>query len=516
MNRAQRLQLLFAGDEDLLQLDTHLARPTNSDNLKADFTEKAGEDTLKDIEPVDGGPLPHLQPQTLMANLPPSASKIPEWELRRAYVPAKALPKFPYKYVFPYGRELSRKVARAYFDGGRVWQRVWEIYHLPLPGEKYLLLVPALQVKQLLDEINHDFDCDLALLTSQKGLVLSFNDDDGTPQPVRLGLIEDREGLYQMEQQIRQATKSQSDWMKTCSPAGLRAFQKKAYDALMTFKRGSSKSKGQSGGFDAVFASSGELTRTLRKIQSYLGLQQLPPQKPSPPESADTSACAPLEVNREENDVTPVFYSIDVEWNERNSHQITEIGISILDTRDLRSLSPGPHGDNWAQLIRSVHLRVAEYKSFCNTRFVRGCPHLFLFGKSEFVPERRIGRRVDDFFAPPSGDAERHIGASPPAQKAQKEPARKMILVGHSPDGDVNLLAQRSRVFQTFLSEGSIFLETLDTQQLYRHLRKEPHQRSLEHVLHSLGIEPRCLHNAGNDARYTMEALIRIAWDFAE
>ena len=27
MDRAQRLQLLFAGDEDLLQLDTHLARP---------------------------------------------------------------------------------------------------------------------------------------------------------------------------------------------------------------------------------------------------------------------------------------------------------------------------------------------------------------------------------------------------------------------------------------------------------------------------------------------------------
>jgi hypothetical protein len=54
-------------------------------------------------------------------------TKIPEWELRNAFCPAKALPKFPFKHILPWGSALSKQIAREYFDGGRIWNRGWDV-----------------------------------------------------------------------------------------------------------------------------------------------------------------------------------------------------------------------------------------------------------------------------------------------------------------------------------------------------------------------------------------------------
>jgi hypothetical protein len=53
--------------------------------------------------------------------------KIPEWKLRNAFCPAKALPKFPYSYIFPRAGEVARKAAYGYFDGGRIWLHSWDL-----------------------------------------------------------------------------------------------------------------------------------------------------------------------------------------------------------------------------------------------------------------------------------------------------------------------------------------------------------------------------------------------------
>src|SRR5271163_4320162 len=50
-----------------------------------------------------------------------------------------------------------------------------------------------------------------------------------------------------------------------------------------------------------------------------------------------------------------VFICIDVEANERNASQITEIGVATLDTRDLKSLTPGKRGENWSAKLRARH-----------------------------------------------------------------------------------------------------------------------------------------------------------------
>ena len=75
-----------------------------------------------------------------------------------------------------------------------------------------------------------------------------------------------------------------------------------------------------------------------------------------------------------------VFVCVDVEANERNSAQITEIGVATLDTRDLKSLLPGESGTNWLGKIRARHFRIDEYKHIRNTEFVSGCPDRFEFG----------------------------------------------------------------------------------------------------------------------------------------
>lgn len=75
-----------------------------------------------------------------------------------------------------------------------------------------------------------------------------------------------------------------------------------------------------------------------------------------------------------------VFVCIDIEANERNSSQITEIGIATLDTRDVMSVAPGERGINWMNKIRARHIRIDEYKHIVNTEFISGCPGRFEFG----------------------------------------------------------------------------------------------------------------------------------------
>jgi hypothetical protein len=99
--------------------------------------------------------------------------------------------------------------------------------------------------------------------------------------------------------------------------------------------------------------------------------------KPKLCRSADFDPDKPAPFDQE-SDV--VFVCVDIEANERNSTQITEIGIATLDARDIKSLAPGERGANWLSKIRARHFRINEYKHITNTEFVSGCPDRFEFG----------------------------------------------------------------------------------------------------------------------------------------
>lgn len=53
--------------------------------------------------------------------------------------------------------------------------------------------------------------------------------------------------------------------------------------------------------------------------------------------------------------------------------------------------------------------------------------------------------------------------------------------------------------------------ELVDTSSMYRAFKREPHPRNLGSILATIDIAGWYLHNAGNDAVYTLQAMISIA-----
>lgn len=76
------------------------------------------------------------------------------------------------------------------------------------------------------------------------------------------------------------------------------------------------------------------------------------------------------------------FVCVDVEAWERATHIVTEVGLAILDTRDIRGVPPGGvgYGYNWFPLVKSYHFRIREHIDKVNHQFVAGCPESFHFG----------------------------------------------------------------------------------------------------------------------------------------
>ena len=92
----------------------------------------------------------------------------------------------------------------------------------------------------------------------------------------------------------------------------------------------------------------------------------------------DAQVFLSLEVAEDRPDM--VFIAVDVEAIERPPNPVSEIGLAILDTRDLQTTPPGLCGRDWWPLIKAFHLRTKEYRGLRNCEFVKGCPDAFKFG----------------------------------------------------------------------------------------------------------------------------------------
>jgi len=217
-----------------------------------------------------------------------------------------------------------------------------------------------------------------------------------------------------------------------------------------------------------------------------------------------------------------VFVCVDVESYERSHNIITEIGVSTLDSRDLQGLPPGEGGKAWRDVIRSRHFRIQEHAHLINTDFVSGCADRFEFneGHSDWISIKDAPRTVASCFRPPfsvvfpagpnlATDLAIQMTPTPrnvPAQESELE-KRNIVLVGHDISQDINYL-QRLGYNPLNLST---LLEIIDTASLYRALTRDNNARSLGTILLDLGIAGWNLHNAGNDAAYTLHALLGIA-----
>lgn len=274
-------------------------------------------------------------------------------------------------------------------------------------------------------------------------------------------------------------------------------------------------------------------TDALKKMQMALGLR--PSGVNEPNVLAPLSATQPAKFSF---DQSPVIICVDVEAHEAMKSAVTEVGIATLDTNDIRDTAPGPFGVNWQQQIRSRHLRTSEYRHHTNKQFINGCPDDFQFGTSEFIPQADMARVVGTCFRPPfsatykspptpqkvtifTTPTDSQVKWTNPAQgqgaplnptaptftpDTTAEQKRNIILLGHDTDNDVAYLRQ----IGYDVSNLSNIIHVADTCTLYSALTGNRNKTRLGKILFEVDIEGWYLHNAGNDAWYTLAAAIAL------
>lgn len=193
-----------------------------------------------------------------------------------------------------------------------------------------------------------------------------------------------------------------------------------------------------------------------------------------------------------------VYIAVDVESYERNHNIITEIGVATLDTRDLHEKPHGENGKDWHQFIRARHFRINEYKNYVNSEFVNGCPDCFEFGESEFIDLKDAPRVIASCFKGPYNNKDAN---SDPEAEHEK---RNIIFLGHDTKQDVAYL--RNLGYDP--SNLSNLVDFQDTAAMHRAATGESQTRGLAHIMYKLELEAWNAHNAGNDAVYTMQAML--------
>ena len=326
------------------------------------------------------------------------------------------------------------------------------------------------------------------------------------PQPSFLGQSASREVKDHLETKI---SVLRYDRRTSEAVPEYQAFEQKIEAAVKLCKR-RSKSASKTKKMQARLQAEHRWVRCLERIQAYLGLR-LPSQDED--QAQDQSQGQVSEENQENPGIEikpdepaphpmanePIFVSIDIECNERCHSQVTEVGISILDTHDIEGIPPGQDAVNWTQHIQPLHLRVREYTHVVNHNFVAGCPDRFEFGESQLVSREELPSLIQDYIM--------RISSS----SSDDGSTRNIVFVGHNPSADIGFLQELEVPVFTELKDKPVFLEIVDTAEIFRVSRQEMTVRSLGTILAGLGVTGWYLHNAGNDARYTLQAMTMLA-----
>ncbi|KAL7950406.1 hypothetical protein V8C42DRAFT_306387 [Trichoderma barbatum] len=357
----------------------------------------------------------------------------------------------------------NRPRAKPFFDKileDRAWDFFY-LYHPEKPVEKPRLLVPSVQLEAFLEGINRELGTSLAIPggANQDRFYMRFGQGD-TPRPRYLKRSRDQKvlnvesfpGFQSADWESFKAAHGaiQQDWMDNW-------YMMVPKPAFRDKKKDSAKKAAQR---------KLDRERMLHETQEYLHL-----------------------IPGITNGPDVVFLCMDVEAIEMPPNPVSEIGIAILDVKDLDGVQSGPGGQNWWQFIKAYHLRTKEYAGLVNHRFVHGCPSYFDFGKSTFPEECELPEAILDVLAP-------YI-----------DEKRRLVFVGHDARQDVNYLS--SVGFEVLSLRGLV--EQLDTKEIHQAWKELENGKSLVSVLGDLSIHSKHLHNAGNDAVFTLRALIGIA-----
>ncbi|KAK6529174.1 hypothetical protein TWF281_008360 [Arthrobotrys megalospora] len=173
------------------------------------------------------------------------------------------------------------------------------------------------------------------------------------------------------------------------------------------------------------------------------------------------------------------YFSIDIESWEKNHDIITEVGLT--------KYLPGVRDESGKQTSDPVsdHIIVKEHRRYKNGDYVADASGNFEFGNSKQIPLADIKTTIAMFMDVP----ENH----------------QRILVGHDINADIEYLRKLG-----YDDELKDFAMILDTVEIWKAVADTFDGISLGRLCRELDISAWNLHNAGNDARYTMEAFIKM------
>ncbi|KAJ5132469.1 hypothetical protein N7448_006627 [Penicillium atrosanguineum] len=429
---------------------------------------------------VEAGPIPGLTAENIAGY----------------WCPIMALARFPNTYIGGRDKELTLRLLAYFFHEEKFWCRPWKQYYLKIPfthpGGGRLTLARAEDVLAFLKEANAKEHCDLTL-DGKVGMLLHFDGSDGSPIPTELGTTKSRSDKEKLLG-VTLPLGSWDAWMEDQPLSVTGPFFEKLLAGMQAARNNRGPKQKQR--MDHQIAHQIKYSTALERVVCIFGLHPTTFVMDLPPVSL-------LEAPRFDMEGEYIFVSVDVEWKDH----ITELGISFLDTLDLVNLPPGEDGVNWSKMIKSHHLRTGENCKHDLWKRGSSCPKKFGFGQSENLSVNQLGARIDRLFSPPYGH---HVGDIP----EYKLRRRSLILVGHGMAGDMTQLAKTgSKVFNGMDLPLPAITKVWDTNWLWRVMRRTTNARSLRDTLVDLDVglvSQAPFHNGGNDAHYTMLALLRI------
>ncbi|PQE14580.1 qde-2-interacting protein [Rutstroemia sp. NJR-2017a WRK4] len=436
----------------------------------------------------------------------------------------KTVTKYPYSYI---GNANRAMVVEHFFNKGRCYNQTWDFFYLYRLSEddnqSPILLVPTKQVEYFLAVINRSLGTSLTIPSGAKGAFKTVfnNNNDGVPFPRYLGRALNQKMADDLREVIPPRYYKLDGEPPIAKPpvdTSLAAFKAKieAMNLAQKAKKQHNKEKAK---VERV-AKQQSWRSSTKRVQRYLGLRKrrdgdiaaeqakstgkqldwndytVALQRSVIPSGPSTFYDPEKPAMFTQEDAV-VFVCIDVEAYEFNNNVITEIGIATLDVLDLVGKAPGALGANWREAIRARHFRIKESMHLNNSVHVIGCADRFEFGTSEIIPLASAPQIVGSCFRPPF---------SGPSSASSSTTRRNIILVGHDVDADVRFLRQIGYEINNLALH-----ETIDTTLMWRALKREPNPRALGQILADLDIVGWNLHNAGNDAVYTLQVMLGIA-----
>ncbi|SCU95576.1 LAFA_0G01068g1_1 [Lachancea sp. 'fantastica'] len=190
-----------------------------------------------------------------------------------------------------------------------------------------------------------------------------------------------------------------------------------------------------------------------------------------------------------------ICFCVDVEAFERNTNVVTEIGISIYDPRESQ-FSTVP-------ILRTYHLIVAESLKLRNGRFVCDLKDCFLKGESYVMSLSNCVKFIQtliNYYMVPATAAEH---------------TWKRAFVGHNVKGDLKWLCSigvqlpNTIDYNFSQSKSPLTVNVIDTERLFRSSYGSKGS-SLGKILRLFEVPHAFLHNAGNDAYYTLKLALHM------